>query len=319
MQNTDNIEKLFKETFQNFEADVTPQMWANIQNKLSSVTASAAEPALKFALGKVVAGVAATVGIAGSIWYFSVTENNVTENKVPENTLPTEAKKEIVSNKAQPSFHIENVASEKTKKPKTVQQNNFQYFISQNKNSEPVEISSFEQPSVSPVSQEENHVTPSLPYKPKLGKAPKDDKGMIRMNQNYFKAKPAKENAEKQTLQNQEESISEGETTDYKQQSPVTEKKPAAEINLINVFSPNGDGYNDLFKINCKNVISLSVVIYNQVGEIVAKWNTPEGSWDGKLMNGSDAPEGVYFYSIKATGIDETETIRNGNLTLFRK
>lgn len=315
MRNLDSIEKLFKEKFESFEANVNPEVWANIQSGLSSVAGSAGGTAAKFTLGKLITGVVATAGISGSIWYFSVTEN-----KVAENSLPVQTKKEtVLLNKTEPDFSIKNVSAEKNKNEKTVRSNGFQHLISQNKNAEPIEIASLHEPAVLAVPQEEAPPPPSFPYKPKLGKAPKGDRGLSRIDQNYLKAKTAKENAEKQSYQNEEESISEEEPMNDKQHSSVTEKKPAAEINLINVFSPNGDGYNDLFKINCKNVLSLSVVIYNQNGEMIARWNTPEGSWDGKLMNGNDAPEGVYFYSIKATGADGAETIRNGNLTLFRK
>src|ERR1051326_5269649 len=104
MQNTDNnIEKLFKDTFQNFEADVNPNIWTNVQNRISSGAGSAGAAA-KFTLGKIIAGIA-TIGVIGSgIWYASTNKNekkndltSVSQNKTEIVSKPIEEKSIIHS------------------------------------------------------------------------------------------------------------------------------------------------------------------------------------------------------------------------------
>ncbi len=68
-------------------------------------------------------------------------------------------------------------------------------------------------------------------------------------------------------------------------------------VNIPNVFSPNGDGKNDVFSIH-KNIKSecvddFSIVIYNRWGEKVYKSNNFEFEWTGDGL-----PYGVYFYVI---------------------
>lgn len=89
--------------------------------------------------------------------------------------------------------------------------------------------------------------------------------------------------------------------------------------NIPNVFSPNGDGKNDLFFFELKNIASIDVTIYNQSGgREIYKWNVLDGNWNGKLRNGDNAPEGVYLYSIQAIGIDGVTYSKKGLVTLSR-
>ena len=74
------------------------------------------------------------------------------------------------------------------------------------------------------------------------------------------------------------------------------------EIEIPNVFSPNGDGKNDFFNFTGKHVDIFSVSVFNRWGTAIYKWNTGEG-WDGKIKNISgDSPAGIYYYLIQLTG-----------------
>ncbi|SDB88657.1 T9SS type B sorting domain-containing protein [Williamwhitmania taraxaci] len=69
---------------------------------------------------------------------------------------------------------------------------------------------------------------------------------------------------------------------------------------LPNVFTPNGDGINDLFvPINqtYQYVERISIKIFNRYGELVFETTDPEIRWNGKVK-GSDklASPGVYYY-----------------------
>jgi gliding motility-associated-like protein len=67
---------------------------------------------------------------------------------------------------------------------------------------------------------------------------------------------------------------------------------------LPNVFTPNADNHNDLFKpFPYNSVAKIMLTIYNRWGSIVFTTEDPDINWDGKDKN-SDQPcsDGVYFY-----------------------
>ncbi len=78
-----------------------------------------------------------------------------------------------------------------------------------------------------------------------------------------------------------------------------------------NVFSPNGDGKNDVFKITGGNVGCAieKMSIYNRWGKLLHEiTNVEVWEWDGKI--GSEiAPPGVYFYSIIGRGFEDVGMI----------
>lgn len=68
---------------------------------------------------------------------------------------------------------------------------------------------------------------------------------------------------------------------------------------LPNVFTPNGDTYNDFFVPfpGYTSVERVEMQIYNRWGVMVFETVDPEIRWDGKDMNTNTlCPEGVYFY-----------------------
>jgi gliding motility-associated-like protein len=75
------------------------------------------------------------------------------------------------------------------------------------------------------------------------------------------------------------------------------------EINLPNIFTPNGDGDNDLFKVmlNYDNYI-----IYNRWGQKIFETNELNKFWDGKTQKGDDAPDGMYYYVIQGKNINKS-------------
>ena len=87
---------------------------------------------------------------------------------------------------------------------------------------------------------------------------------------------------------------------------------------IYNVFTPNGDGINDLYKFSDEALTSLSVDIYNRWGQQVFSFNDINGFWDGKGYNGELLPEGVYFFSMEAVGELGTSYVEEGTITLIR-
>jgi len=74
-------------------------------------------------------------------------------------------------------------------------------------------------------------------------------------------------------------------------------------IDVPNVFTPNGDGANDEFRVAYRSIISFEAWVYNRWGRLVFHWTDPQKGWDGNI-NGRKAAVGPYYYVIKALGSD---------------
>jgi gliding motility-associated-like protein len=72
-------------------------------------------------------------------------------------------------------------------------------------------------------------------------------------------------------------------------------------INLYNVFTPNGDGLNDCFKMDgdfleCKDFL---LEIYNRWGELVFSTPNPNECWYGNDMKRKEVlPSSTYYYLL---------------------
>ena len=85
---------------------------------------------------------------------------------------------------------------------------------------------------------------------------------------------------------------------------------------IPNVFTPNGDTFNDFFGVQANGITELSAQIYNRWGTLIYKWDGIDGKWDG-TNKGSLASDGVYFYLITAKGADKKEYNQKGSITLI--
>jgi len=105
-------------------------------------------------------------------------------------------------------------------------------------------------------------------------------------------------------------------------------------VYVPNIFSPNGDGLNDLFTIfTSTDALSVNTLqIFDRWGERVYQsptnfipnidtGGTPSGQinhgWDGTI-NGQIAPNAVYVYMAEITFIDGKTEVFTGDLTLSR-
>ena len=91
-----------------------------------------------------------------------------------------------------------------------------------------------------------------------------------------------------------------------------------SEILIPNVFTPNGDNFNDVFTVKSVNLESIEGVIYNRWGQMMFSWDHIKGYWDGTTLSGAEAPDGTYFYIIQAKGLDGEEYFKKGGFSLIR-
>jgi gliding motility-associated-like protein len=84
------------------------------------------------------------------------------------------------------------------------------------------------------------------------------------------------------------------------------------------VFTPNGDGNNDVLYFNYINVRKLDYArIYNRQGKLVWESANMMEGWDGKF-NGALQPLETYTWTIKATDVFGGLVYKQGNVTLLR-
>jgi gliding motility-associated-like protein len=107
----------------------------------------------------------------------------------------------------------------------------------------------------------------------------------------------------------------------------IGSEEPVEEFSyeLPNVFTPNGDGFNDVFEPKVTGislVISANTVVFNRWGNVLWDSDDPLIQWDGKNKNTKmDCSSGTYFYVCEITYMGETgeEHLRlQGSITIVR-
>jgi gliding motility-associated-like protein len=97
---------------------------------------------------------------------------------------------------------------------------------------------------------------------------------------------------------------------------PKLLKANADNFEMPNVFSPNGDGSNDVFRCREVSVSYVDISIFTRTGLKVHHFDgymTDWEGWDGHIKDsGREAPDGVYFYVITVLSAFEDETNRIG-------
>lgn len=323
MEYKENIEELFKNSFENFETDVHPEAWINIQNGLNlqpaapAATAGAkvASVASKFNVLFIVGAVALSGIIVASLFYFSSedtktitpvqhevavfnepvapTIKNVTNiiqrTAAEQKTLPVSAEKvleKIIQEKPAPQKQPEIYASSAdiTIAPPII----IQQSIKEEKTTVPQVI------------KEENKITAAKEENVNIG------------NENKKEADESPDKAESDFDANEAEN---------KEAPGMPNAKSTAFYlgQIPDVITPNQDGKNDIFIINGNELLSLMVSIFDHSGKMIHQWNNLHGFWDGQLTNGKKADAGVYFYDIYAINAVEQPVIKKGSFQLLIK
>ena len=92
------------------------------------------------------------------------------------------------------------------------------------------------------------------------------------------------------------------------------------DIDSIIVFTPNGDGRNDVLEVTSKNGNKVALKIFTRAGVLVFSIEAERCRWDGYSLTGKPLANGIYFYTAETTEIyDSSPKISiNGFIYLYR-
>jgi len=96
---------------------------------------------------------------------------------------------------------------------------------------------------------------------------------------------------------------------------PAQTRAELSGITMPNVFTPNGDGVNDLFAPIATSVLGAcaELSVYTRWGQRVFTSQGNNLHWDGRSIAGEQAVAGTYFYVFTTGG-----TTLTGHVTLIR-
>jgi gliding motility-associated-like protein len=95
------------------------------------------------------------------------------------------------------------------------------------------------------------------------------------------------------------------------------------EYEMPNVFTPNGDEFNERFQPETFSMVTASMQIFNRWGRPVFSYDgaippTELWGWDGTVNGGPEADAGTYFYILDLKGMDGNSYPEQGAVTLLR-
>lgn len=91
------------------------------------------------------------------------------------------------------------------------------------------------------------------------------------------------------------------------------------ELFIPNILTPNEDGFNNKFNLTALGYKYFHLSIYNRWGKKVFESSDPNNLWDGTILKtGKQAAEGVYYYILDLTEVNEVSSQESGFITLIR-
>ncbi|MBC7862658.1 MAG: gliding motility-associated C-terminal domain-containing protein [Bacteroidia bacterium] len=87
---------------------------------------------------------------------------------------------------------------------------------------------------------------------------------------------------------------------------------------IPNIFTPNNDGKNDIFRVKGPQYTEFYLAVYNRWGQLLFESTDQSIGWDG-TFNSMKSDPGVFGWYLKAScGPDKEQIFKKGNVTLIR-
>lgn len=291
----DNIQELFSKAFENQTSAVRPELWAGVQAKMAAAgVASTATVATKglSALTKWIIGSAAvgTVGVVTTV----IALNSGEEPTKTKNDSPKEISQNVKATSPEES-KTASVAADKKENT----------YSAQPEKITPIEPSKDVSPINTPIREviaENQRGNKSEPEKTENKKT--EEKSSVADNIK----KESGEKADSKKVADKKDNTKESEApVKYPEDTkePVFVKLEAKVTKFPSIFTPNGDGSNDVYFVKAENINDFQLVIIDQNNREMFRSNTPgeQEGWNGRDRAGDEAPSGSYAAIV--TGKDQ--------------
>lgn len=282
MEEKDFIKDLFQEKLSNFETPVRPEVWSSIS---SSIGATSAATGLSL-ITKLIIGTSLTAAVSAGIW-FAVSNS---ENE-------SQPKKESIKKDKESVLEVKEEAKvQKTTPPKS--------------SDVQIKTSVGEITLLPPPIPDVFTTNIVLQQNQNLNNFTSELKGQI--TEETQELKPANTPKKESKSESKIENTNSNQNSGSKQVPTQSDVK----ISLPNVFTPNGDGNNDLFAIPNIDLSDFSLVVLDEKGKSIFSTTDSEFIWDGTMMNGEKAPVGNYVYFITAKDATGRSFTKYSNLSI---
>jgi gliding motility-associated-like protein len=87
---------------------------------------------------------------------------------------------------------------------------------------------------------------------------------------------------------------------------------------IPNTFTPDGDRFNNIFKVEAIGMIEFNIKIYNRWGELIFESNDDKFEWDGAVTDTQKAQDGVYSYIVTYSTRYEIDQTKVGHVNVLR-
>ena len=74
------------------------------------------------------------------------------------------------------------------------------------------------------------------------------------------------------------------------------------ELDIPNVFTPNGDQVNDYFEVTTDGINVYDFSVFTRTGTRIYHSLSPRIFWDGNSLDGKELKDGIYYYVIEEQG-----------------
>ena len=318
----DNLEDLFKDSFENFEADVNPSVWKNIQTAMKGIGLGLLGKMLLNKLGSsaVISIVSSAAAIIATVFVMNGTKTETKTVQPKEDTQP-----KIVSEVVKPSVdEIKSfLTAEKAEVKETpvvvkneVESKNINGTISIKKDKKAIEALISDNRIASISSSCVGGTVPLIISLSNLGSGKINKWTFNDGTKPMTGAEPVKYFDEPGIYTITLTSISSDGKTAV--DSIKVEALANSSITVPSEFSPNDDCKNDVFVFNRVNVSSYTITIVDKNGTVAYDYSGTDGKWDGKTPKGKKAQEGIYYYIVSAIGKDGKTYEKKGKISLSR-
>lgn len=296
MKDIKDIEKLFSDSFESFEAPVNPELWSGISQGISAAGSTGSAAGFGIITKFIVA--ASIVGTIGVVSYFGLVDDQKESNStVVENTTPIVVENDNTeTSNLNNSLETRDSSFEDINSEETVETE----IESDKVSAENVDrdlLVEMNEPEVLTPPIQEKETNRDSDESPKLNTAHKEP-----VTENP-KQVTKKEPIEKTPLEEDNNS------TNY--EAPTSEEDTALNTDnqlkglFPNTFTPNNDGVNDFLEIKVEEELSFfRIDVFTTKGELVYSSENVNFRWDGNHLNGSPVSSGKYVYQIETKDLN---------------